>query len=83
MSDREQSYCVVALEPVQHEGRQLGHVRRVFYRSDDLLSDLETLWQEQGYWQDDERWASDTARGGAILGLPAAPEEDRGTEDDV
>ena len=36
MSDREQSYSVVALEPVQHEGRQLGHVRRVFYRSDGI-----------------------------------------------
>ena len=63
MTEHERSYCVVALEPVQHEGLQLGHVRRVFYRRDDLPSDLDVLWMEQGHWRDDERWASDTARG--------------------
>ena len=80
MTEHERSYCVVALEPVQHEGRQLGHVRRVFYRCDELPSDLDTLWQEQGDWQDDERWASNTARGrlffqlckGELFGLEEA-----------
>ena len=65
------------------EGRKGDRAKARRKLSEDLLSDLETLWQEQGYWQNDERWASDTARGDAILGLPAAPEEDRGTEDDV
>ncbi len=72
MTEHERSYCVVALEPVQHAGRQLGHVRRVFYRCDDLPSDKDTVWQEQGYWEDDERWASNTTRGQLFFQLLAA-----------
>jgi len=67
--DAERRYCAVALEPVQHEGRRLGHVRRVFYRCEDLPSDLNTLWREQGCWEDEERWAAETRRGRLFLHL--------------
>lgn len=65
----ERQYSVIALESVHHKGRFLGHVRRVLYHREPLPNDLDTLWGEQGRWQDEERWNAESGLGRKFFAL--------------
>ncbi len=65
----ERLYSIVALEPVHDKKRFLGLVRRVFYHNETLPDDPDTLWGEQGSWEDDDRWDPESGLGRKFFAL--------------